>query len=395
MCLTRSRSSTDPRHAGTQARTLRKRPPRGQAIKHTHPTTARPTLARRPAVKRLTLCAGLCLLAVAAARAQSYPLAGYFPVFDNQTHTYDYENSEGLEGEMTRTVEGPFPAGADTAYRVETRLGDLWTRHYLKWDADFLRVHRREYSLGDVADYSNPGEFLPAWLADDADDLTLGDGGAYAGETYTGEDTAEITCYGIETITVPAGEFPALHARVVTDWQDDDGYHGYDDVHYWLAAGIGVVRRTRSENLYDPNEEGWNQRWDRWELREATPTHTVSGWITGESPGDVLVSFHQVGGAPAGFARSDEQGFYSFSPLANGWDGAVSASDDGAVYSPVAHDIADLDGDLADRNFSPLLAPKELADYLVGRATLTPEQRAAADRNGDGRLDIADLVSLH
>ena len=52
-------------------------------------------------------------------------------------------------------------------------------------------------------------------------------------------------------------------------------------------------------------------------------------------------------------------------------------------FGPVTYLVIDL-----------TLTVERLRDYLMGQITLTVQERLSADLNGDGRIDIADLIYL-
>ena len=52
-------------------------------------------------------------------------------------------------------------------------------------------------------------------------------------------------------------------------------------------------------------------------------------------------------------------------------------------FGPVTYLVIDL-----------TLTAERLRDYLLGQATLSLQERLSADLNGDGRIDIADIIFL-
>ena len=110
---------------------------------------------------------------------------------------------------------------------------------------------------------------------------------------------------------------------------------------------------------------------------------------------------------PAAAAKADAAGFVSLfdGETLNGWDGSPDnwSVKDGCIVGQSTADKP-LKGNTFLISGTPVAfaaqaaqtwTPPLILQYLLGRIDLSAEERAAADVNHDGRIDIADLIAFY
>ena len=215
---------------------------------------------------------------------QTYHLKEYFPLQNGFNRNYHYEHSSGQSGTSTITINGPLDVSGNQAYEMKSQMGSLWERVYYNWSGGFLRRYKWTQSDGDWEIFTDPSEEAPEYLDKNAIDQTLGNGGQYYGDDYTGYDSRRITCYGLTNVTVPAGTFQVLYIKVYGEYHDSDGDWGYGDAHFYLLKGFGFVLMEEYDHSYDADDNKWEYEETSYQLMSSTPPPTPTHTPTATPP---------------------------------------------------------------------------------------------------------------
>ncbi len=175
-----------------------------------------------------------------------YNMKPYFWLHDGLDAQYAYEVSGAVSdtGTGSMTISGPSSVNGASAYNVRREAGGVWLEDYMNWSGGFLRLYRMRHSEGGRDDYpSNPAEVIMENLDSGASNERVGDGGQYVTSGDTGSSEHYVWCYGMKSITVPAGTFDALHIKIRNEWEDDTGGDsGRIDSEYWLLEYSAPAR---------------------------------------------------------------------------------------------------------------------------------------------------------
>ena len=206
----------------------------------------------------------------------TYNMKEYFPLESGFNEDYHFEHSEGLSGTANITISGPVYVSGNKTYIIKQQFGSYWYNDYYNWAGGYLCIYKWLDYEGDWEIFTNPGEIAPEYLNGSASNQTVGNGGQYYGDDYTGYNSHSITCYGLTNISVPAGTFEVLHIRIHGEWHDNDGYWGYGDRDLYLLKGFGIVLMEDDGYEYDADEGEWEHGMQSFSLKSqpVTPTPT-------------------------------------------------------------------------------------------------------------------------
>lgn len=179
-------------------------------------------------VTRDQMAVYVCRAFELATPSQPYNITDYFPLGVGDTWTY-LRDGDLYQVAVTGTTQLGDRVYADLTYQDEGET-NFWVAA-----EDGLR-------MGGVSGPSGPVYSLdpPAYLPNGLDP---GDTGSTTSDVYedgslVGQSTLTYTFVGLESVSVPAGDFPdCLKVQIQTSGS------GTDEFYLWLARGVGVVKQ--------------------------------------------------------------------------------------------------------------------------------------------------------
>ncbi|HTM21111.1 MAG TPA: hypothetical protein VL172_11400 [Kofleriaceae bacterium] len=192
--------------------------------------------------------------------AGSLPQGSLFPLVIDATWTYQVTDvSTNVVEQKSQTVEALEDVGGDkagiTAYRLRTeKAGGGYTISWQEDTGDAV-IRHREQNFDSLDAMQMDSYFVPSKLRVDQSDAHVADGAAWddsyqeqnhdivAGTTITADKVDHWTVMAsVESVTVPAGTFTALHVHRTNSVT-------FSDKQYWFVPGVGKVKETGDSQI--------------------------------------------------------------------------------------------------------------------------------------------------
>jgi len=221
---------------------------------------------------------GLCaFLAVASFNycAYSESLVDYYPLKNGNSWMYEKEDGAIIEEKVATEREGCLPL-AQTVKIIRSNGSYMC----LSVDSEGVKLHK-DFDEYDTNIYPEPLMLVPFDIEDKRGYKRKQEYMAQSEDgVLEGLISHEIQFIGRENIVVPAGEFTDCVKILETSSWNDKSNRGEDKTFYWLARGIGMVRKVSESEEIDMNRKlAAYTTYEELKLKEAT----VDGEVYGEA----------------------------------------------------------------------------------------------------------------